>query len=53
MRTEFVKSFGDSVIAIIAALVSVNSIIESVVCLFVGAAISKALAVFLPKKAAE
>lgn len=52
-RTEFVKSFGDSVIAIIAALVSVNSIIESVVCLFVGAAISKALAVFLPKKAAE
>ena len=52
-RTEFVKSFGDSVIAIIAALVSVNSIIESVVCLFVGAAISKALVVFLPKKAAE
>lgn len=50
-RTEFVKSFGDSVIAIIAALVSVNSIIESVVCLFVGAAISKALAVFLPKAA--
>lgn len=52
-RTEFVKSFGDSVIAIIAALVSVNSIIEAVVCLFVGAAVSKALAVFLPKKTAE
>lgn len=46
--TPLLRSFGSSIPQIIGVLVTINALIEAVVCLVVGAAISKALQHFLP-----
>ena len=42
-NTEYIKGFGDSVIAVIMALVSVNTVIEAIACTIIGGAVSKAV----------
>ena len=42
-NTEYIRGFGDSVIAVIMALVSVNTIIEAIACTIIGGAVSKAV----------
>lgn len=49
-NSAYLRQFGDSIIAIIGVLVTVNALVEAIVCLIVGAAVSKALAHFLPIK---
>jgi len=46
-QTEFIRSFGDSTIAIIGVLVTVNSLVEAIVCTVIGAALAKALGRYL------
>lgn len=42
-NTEYIKGYGDSVIAVIMALVSVNTVIEAIACTIIGGAVSKAV----------
>ncbi len=42
-NTEYIKGFGDSVIAVIMALVSINTVIEAIACTIIGGAVSKAV----------
>ena len=42
-NTEYIRGFGDSVIAVIMALVSVNTVIEAIACTIIGGAVSKAV----------
>ncbi|MDD4189203.1 MAG: ECF transporter S component [Eubacteriales bacterium] len=49
-NSSYIRQFGDSTIAIIGVLVTVNALVEAIVCLIVGSAVSKALAIFLPIK---
>ena len=42
-RTDYIRSIGDTVPKLIAAIVGLNGVIEAVVCMIVGAAVSKAL----------
>ncbi|MBE6884200.1 MAG: ECF transporter S component [Ruminococcaceae bacterium] len=42
-NTDFVQSFGDTVFGIIATIVGVNGLVEALVCMIVGAAVSKAI----------
>jgi len=47
-NTPLLHSFGSSTAQIIGALITINALIEAIVCLLVGASISKALQHFLP-----
>jgi Predicted membrane protein len=47
-NTAFLRSFGSSLLQIIGVLITINALIEAIVCLIAGAAISKALQHFLP-----
>lgn len=42
-NTEYIRGYGDSVIAVIMALVSVNTVIEAIACTIIGGAVSKAV----------
>ncbi len=42
-NTEYIRGFGDSVIAVIMTLVSVNTVIEAIACTIIGGAVSKAV----------
>ena len=43
-NTEFIRSFGDSVIAVISVLVTFNAVVEWIACTVIGSAVSIALA---------
>lgn len=49
-NTDYLRSFGDSVPAILSVLITFNAVIEWVVCLVVGTAVSKALTAILKLK---
>ena len=51
--SEVLRSFGDSIIAIIGVLVTVNAAVEAVVAMIAGTAITKALAKSFSKTAAD
>lgn len=42
-NTEYIRSFGDNIIAVISALVTVNAVIEWIACTVIGSAVSVAL----------
>ena len=42
-NTEYIRGYGDSVIAVIMTLVSVNTVIEAIACTIIGGAVSKAV----------
>lgn len=41
--SDYIRSFGDGIIEIIGALVTVNAVVEWIACLFIGTAVSTAL----------
>lgn len=42
-NSDYIKSFGDTIPAIITALITVNAVVEWISCLVIGTAVSKAL----------
>lgn len=47
--SEYLRGFGDSILAILGVLITLNAVIEAVVCMVVGTAITKALSKAVPK----
>ena len=48
--SDYIQSFGDGIIAIIGAFVTINAVIEIIVCTAIGSAISRALSVIFEKR---
>lgn len=48
-KSDYLKSFGDNIAAIVGALVTFNAVIEWAACLVIGTAVSKALSSFLKR----
>lgn len=50
-QTDYIKSFGENIFAIIGVLVTVNSLVEAIVCMILGTALAKTLNVYIKRKA--
>lgn len=42
-NTDYLKSFGENIIAIISTIVTINAVIEWIACLIIGTAVAKAI----------
>jgi len=49
-NSEYLRSFGDTFLAILGVLITVNALIEAAACMIAGAAVTKALSVVLAKR---
>lgn len=48
-QSEYLRQFGDSILAILGVLVTINALLEAIVIMIAGTALSKALAIALKK----
>ena len=48
-QTDYIRSFGDNIIAIIGVLVTVNSLVEAIACTVIGTILAKTIIVIVKK----